>query len=409
MTDRPPRARPRPRTSRDIVLDFLESIFRDLYGLSRAYLLLYPTTPECSPCKHSIQSGVGPGHRIDEMAGQGERLVFIGMLLRTVECVRDELERDVPEIEQLNTSYPAMARGVAILNFLTAGLCRNNEQTVFNLLQLVQELLKTSDKCWLEHDYGPPIKLSEVYNKAASNRILILMNLLLEQCTTCRSMECVKKWEEKLGADLDPSKWHGCGDCELMLVDILMYARKLVNTNSRMLASLRLSFDFGIDLRQVGGRHEERVKSQLDKSILEIDSHLFKLGLTKVSLKKFVSPDGCLKRVTMDNEVMFISGWQEEAKKDDLEHDYDDLQECSRRRLFYIQCKYLQEGPRGSERCCEPQMQKSLDGIVNRLSNVYQNLVKLAMAPVLLPTMRAHMLLEMDPVGHVAWKSCLPY
>ena len=406
MTDQPALVRSPPhylanesgevnwRTSRDIVLDFLENIFRDLYGLSRAYLLLYPTTPECPPCKHNIQSGICPGHLIDEMAGQGERLAFIGMLLRTVEHVR-ELERDVPEIEKLNTSYPAIARGVAILNFLTAGLCRNYWQTVFNLLQLVQAL-KANKICALRHNLGAPIKLYQVYNKTANNRILTLINLLLGQCTTCRNMEHVKDLEKKLGADLDPLKWHGCSDCELTLVDILLYTRKLQGTNHRMLASLRLSLE-------VSGHNRETVKDQLDKSRLEVDRHLFKLGLTKVSVRnpESVSLDSCFHTVSMDYEVMFISGWQEEEeKKDDLEITYNVLQNHSKRRLFYIQCKYLQrtrKTEKGRTRCCEPQMKKCLNEIIKGLHDAHQNLRKLAMAPVSLPKRRVYMLLEQDP------------
>ena len=48
---------------------------------------------------------------------------------------------------------------------------------------------------------------------------------------------------------------------------------------------------------------------QLGKGLREIGHQLFKLGLTKVSCRESVSPDGYTQTETMGCEVMFISGW----------------------------------------------------------------------------------------------------
>ena len=155
---------------------------------------MHPTTPlhqHQAPCNH-MPSMTGPGY-IPGMAGQGERLAYIGMLLRTAQHIR-ELTNSVSgplefaaKIKELKENHPDLAHGVAMLKFLAAGLCRIDRQTPIDLLQLVQSL-RSNDSCRHGHNLGGPINILQVYNKAPSNRILTLINILLEQCRVCASM-----------------------------------------------------------------------------------------------------------------------------------------------------------------------------------------------------------------------------
>ena len=426
MSDQPESAKPPPPQdhapgnqlresaywiSRNLALSVLEYIFKTLALLNTAYLHMHPNPPHQhqAPCSH-VLSRTGPTVGIG-MTGQGERLAYVGILLRTAQLICD-IRGSVSDplnfhtkIKELKKNRLKVARGVAMLNFLAAGLCRNDRQTPFNLLKLVQAL-RSNDSCRRSHNLSGPINILQVYNKAPSNRILTLINILLDQCRVCASMERVKELKEKLGANLDPSKYHGCGDCELMLLDILMYTRMLPKAYHRMLASLRLSFDYDIDLRRAGDCQKETVDKQFDNGLKEIHSRLSKLGLTEISVRKFESPDGHLLTESMECEVMFMSGWQEEEeKKDAIRLLHDSFQEQRKRRLFYIQCRYqyqrqqAQGNQQGIQqqrrRCCEPQMQKCLKRVASELGDAHQMLTELV--PVAFPKMRVHMMLEQDP------------
>ena len=419
MSDQPESARPtsqyhaavnQPQEfDREMALAFLENIFEVLLILNTAYLHMHPMpTKLWLPCEHvPLRTLTGPGH-IAGVARQGERLAYIGMLLRAARhiCdIRDSSSRPLEfaaKMRGLKEKHPDLAHGVAMLKFLAAGLCHNDKQTPNDLLRLVREL-RSNVHCQCRRN---SIDLLHRYNKALSNRILTLINILLDQCKTCGSMERVKKLKEKLGADLDPSKYNGCGDCELMLVDTLMYARMLPNAYRRMLASLRLSFDYDIDLRQVEDDCPwETVDDQVRKGIEEIASRLSELGLTKVGLRDSVSPNRHLHTKSMVCEVMFMSGRKEEDK---ISCKFLQNPE-QRRRLFYIQCEYqyqqqqaqgdqqqqAQSNQRQPKRCCEPQMLLCLDKVALKLGRVYQRLAELV--PVMLPKMRVHMMLEQDP------------
>ena len=390
-----------------MALSVLEYIFNTLALLNTAYLHMHPNPPHQhqAPCSH-VLSRTGPTVG-NEMTGQGERLAYVGILLRTAQLICD-IRGSVSDplnfhtkIKELKKNRLKIARGVAMLNFLAAGLCWNDRQTPFNLLKLVQAL-QSNDSCRRSHNLSGPINIIQVYNKAQSNRTLTLINILLDQCKTCGRMERVKKLKEKLGANLDPFKYHGCGDCELMLLDILMYTRLLPKANHRMLASLRLSFDYDIDLRRVGDCQKETVDKQFDNGLKEIHSRLSKLGLTEISVRKFESPDGCLLTKSMECEVMFMSGWQEEEeKKSAIRLLHDSFQEQRKRRLFYIQCgyQYQRQQAQGIQqqcrRCCEPQMKECLGDVALELGKAHQRLAELV--PVALPKMRVHMMLEQDP------------
>ena len=80
------------------------------------------------------------------------------------------------------------------------------------------------------HDH-PPIQLHQFYRESSNNCTLTLVNALLAQCRACEGTVHVKEMKEKLVADLDPTHWHGCGDCESMLVDTLAYTSMLSITN----------------------------------------------------------------------------------------------------------------------------------------------------------------------------------
>lgn len=86
------------------------------------------------------------------MAGQGERMTFVGMLLRTTDQIcylkarSDRCKQDFASMmRELKRQHPEIAHGMAVLNFLTAGLCRNDEETLDNLLHLVKANLISSE------------------------------------------------------------------------------------------------------------------------------------------------------------------------------------------------------------------------------------------------------------------------
>ena len=75
------------RSTREVALAFLENIFQALIVLSTAYLHLYPTPRDCPPCGHA-PPGKDHGH-LTEMAGQADRMAFIGLLLRSADHIRE--------------------------------------------------------------------------------------------------------------------------------------------------------------------------------------------------------------------------------------------------------------------------------------------------------------------------------
>ena len=72
--------------SRSIVLEFLDYIFKALVVLNEAYHHMFPAPPPHPPCQHKPHQQ-GPRHLAD-MVGQGERMTFVGMLLRTADQIR---------------------------------------------------------------------------------------------------------------------------------------------------------------------------------------------------------------------------------------------------------------------------------------------------------------------------------
>ena len=204
----------------------------------------------------------------------------------------------------------------------------------------------------------------------------------------------------KLGLHLDPSHWHGCGDGESILVDTLVYTNMLIITNFRMMASLRLSLDYVIDLSQV--KNQLRVFGHLNQVLGGIGRHLFNFGFTEVTkLRQDVSPDSLTYKLTMDYEVTFISGWQEE-KKDDLNCLLlEGFLQRKERRPFFIQCQHqlLRHDPQ--RKCCEPQMKTSLDQVTKLLCDAHSKLTGVLSIP------SVHMMLEEDPCW-ACESQCIP-
>ena len=395
-----PAAEPNPQefrpSSRRVALDFLEYIFQSLIDINTSFVHVYgdPTSPE-SPrlCNHdSPRNGI---RHLSEMAGQAERMAYIGLLLRTAEIAKDPQQFK----EALKCNRPELEHGVAILQFLTAGLCRNDRQTPVDLLQLVQAL-KSNESCLLNHHLRGPIDVVQVCNEVPRNCILTLIRVLLDQCKECADVKCVQDLIEKLGADLDPVEWHGCGDCELILLDILMYTRMLPNSDRRMMASLRLSFDYNIDLGLVDDLDSETVAQC--KALQIIINSLFKLGLGRINLGEPELRNGSHLTGALECEVLFLSGWQEEEeKRDNVRLLHDNLQEKRKKRPFYIQCKYLQtQQDEYQRRCCEPQMHMCLDRIALQLEKTHKKFVEPFELPI--STVRVQMILEQDPCAQCA-------
>ena len=377
--------------SRAVVLDFLDYIFKALAVLNEAYRHMFPAPPPHPPCQHASHQQ-GPRHLTD-MAGQGGRMAFVGMLLRTADQIRYLKVQSVRydqdfaiKVKELKDRRPEIAHGVAVLNFLTAGLCQNEHQTLGNLSHLIQALKDSCQTCKHEH---PPVQLYPFYRENSSNCTLTLINVLLAQCRVCRGTQHVKNIKAKLGAELDPSHRHGCGDCESILVDTLVYTNMLSITNFRMMASTRLSLDYVIDLREV--RMPHGVLNQSEQFLRGVGRRLFNLGFTEVgSIRWEVSGNGFVVKISMDFEVMFISGWQEE-KKDDLNCLLlEGFLQRKERRPFFIQCQHqlLQCNPQ--RKCCEPQMLASLDQVTRALHNAHQ-------LTGVLPITSVHMMLEQNP------------
>ena len=378
--------------SRSIVLEFLDYIFKALVVLNEAYHHMFPASPPHPPCHHEPHQQ-GPRHLTD-MVGQGERMTFVGMLLRTADQIRYLKVQSVrygqdfaTKVKELKYRRPEMAHGVAVLNFLTAGLCRNDYRTLVYFSQLVQALKESRKTCRHEH---PPIQLYQFYREGSNNCTLTLINALLAQCRACEGTLQVKEFKAKLGADLDPSHGHGCSDCESILVDTIVYTNMLSITNFRMMASTRLSLDYVIDLSEV--RAPQEMLIQVEPFLRGVGRRLFNFGFTEVtSVRWGASPGGVVFKVSMDFEVLFISGWQEE-KKDDLNYLLlEGFLQRKEKRPFFIQCQHqlLQCDPQ--RKCCEPQMKASLDQVTKALHDAHRKLTGV------LPILSVHMMLEQNP------------
>ena len=386
--------------SGSVILEFLEYLFTALVVLNEAYLHMYPTPPQHPPCGHAPHQQ-GPSH-LTAMAGQGERMAFVGMLLRSADRIRYLKVQSVKcgqdfasKMKELKRWRPEIAHGVAVLHFLTAGLCRNDAPTLTNLLHLVQAVSKSRNMCRQDH---PPLQMHKFYREGSNNCTLALINTLLAQCRMCEGAECVKEEKAKLRSDLDPSCWHGCGDCESILMDIFMYANMLSVTNFRMLASTRLSLDYVIDLNQFRKNH--RMIAQLDQVLGGIGRRLFNLGFTQITkLRQNVS--GLKVTLSMDFEVMFISGWQEE-KKDDLNCLLlEGFLQRKERRQFYIQCQHQLLKCDPQRKCCEPQMEINLYNATQALYHAHSQLAGV------LPFLSVHMMLEESPCW-TCGSECIP-
>lgn len=363
-------------------LPFLERLFNTLLLWKDVYHKLYPDSDQqrYTLCMHNPNWQHSPGHP-SEMARQGERLASVGVLLRTAEHIRYlKASRDFPSnLENLKDEHPGIAHGVAILNFITAGLCKNDYSTLRNLLNLVKALRGSCKKC--KHHHSSSLgKLTHYYNQRHSNRTLILIVAILDDhCKTCYSEHGIKNVERSSHKCLDKTHWHGCRDCESMLVDILVYTNMLSNTHKRMMASLRLSLRCEIDPRQ------RRAPVQEEELAL-LSDYLFKKGFTKV--KYCGAPalgSTCLEQYSLDYEAIYISGWHCD-KKDDFYLLLEGFLEERLDRLFSIQLRYQFEGNDECAHCCEPQIMEHLEIVICELHRRH-----------LTRFIKMHLMLEQDP------------
>ena len=378
---------------RSVALKYLNAVFTALIQHNAAYVIMFghPARGPPPPCIHEQQQDPITG-----VVREGERLAYIGLLLRTAERICELRYSSgssfASKIEELKANRPDMAHGVAMLQFLTAGVCRNLGKTLRNLLQLVRELASLRCGPMVNHECNP-INLHYIYNATPSNRILTMINRLLAQCRECGKTNRVQELVAELGPDLDPSKWQGCGDCELLLLDVLLYTRifQIPNVNDRMLSSMRLSFDYNIDVMS---------RDQTKKSLEDTHDCLSELGFIKISQRSAGPSNGGRSKESMEYEVMFMSGWKEGEKKVTMIRKVMEKQD--RKRLFYIQRKYQppkvkcqQDDQKHRKRCCESQMQRCFDEIAKKLDSAHKALAELV--PVYMIKMRVDILLEMDP------------
>ena len=405
--------------SRSVVLQFLKYIFKVLIILKKAYDHMYPNPPQLSvPCNNESHWQV-PGHvHINLMGGQFERLTYVGMLLRTVDKIYflrekygqcQDFER---EVTTLRDDHPAIAHGVAVLNFLTGKLCWNDLPTLNNLFKLVEAL----SRCEKEH---PSVQTHHYYKEGSSKCTLSVINAVLAQCKGCRHITKRRVVEqiETLQSHLqDLAIWHDCGDCESVLVDILTYTNALCthprifnNSNFRMMASLRISLDYDLDVRKLKvQQNTDRAIDQL-RQIQDVRRLLHDFGFAMISLTSngFPPKDDILK-VWMEYEVMFISGNQEgENSKTDLKRFLQDGLQLKARRPFFIQWKHqlLRCDPAADAHkrkgCTEPQMKITLAQVTQALQDVHSKLT------VVQPFYKVDMVLEECPCGSCI-KTCIP-
>ena len=366
-------------------LIFLEHVFWSLVVLKEAYQCMYgKQIPEhrYPPCIHNPDWC--PRH-LFEMARQGERMVFVGMLLRTAEIICWHKEQSLTKaqysfkgkINYLKEKHLGIAHGVIVLNFLTAGLCQNDMKTLTNLLDLVQALKESSEMC--THDHHPfHGRLYDFYNRKKANCTLILVGeMLVQHCTICYRKNGIKEYERKSAKCLDASKWHGCSDCESLLVDILMYTKMLENTNHRMIASMRLSLRRVINPKHSLTACQEELKT--------FTKTLFEKGFTEVKHCESTSLDYTHLDISLDYEAIYISGWQSD-KKDGLRTLLDEFLEEKRSRLFFIQLRHQFIGYDGLPHCCEPQIMEHLKVVIDEVA-----------VARLTQFIKVHIVLEQDP------------
>ena len=378
------------RERRIPVLDFLDYIFKALAVLKEAYFFMFelPAPSDPPPCQHASHQQ-GPRHLMD-MAGQGGRMAFVGMLLRTTERIFNFKVKSLPSekhdkylfarmVTQEKDKHPEIAHGVAVLNFLTAGVCNNDTDTVFGLLHLVQALKQASKSC--EHHHCD-VKFFEFYKRTKSNCTLTLVKKLLDQCTetkcdtNCKICQEVQRYKPHLEPHLDPRHWKGCADCESMIVDIIVHSAMFCKTKRRMMASLRLSLNCPINVKRNHG---------LLKQLQGLPKYLRQEGFTEIQHDTDASLG---KGFSVDYEVLLMSGWQyNKEKKEPMHLMLEAFLECENsRRLFFVQWKHQFIGDDGKAHCCEPQ-------IKDLLKEVIPELAKHRLARFI----KVHMMLEQDP------------
>ena len=370
---------PRASGRRLQTLEFLEYLFKALVVLNEAYLHMYPIPPQHPPCTH-VPHQQGPGH-LTEMAGQGERMAFVGMLLRSADQIRyfklqsSRYNQDfASKVKELKDQRPEIAHGVAVLNSLMAGVCQNR-QVLRGILFLLQKLKKASESCDYNH-YD--INTFKIYTRNNHNCTLTLFNMFLDQYTKarCQCYKDIQDTKERLLPHLDPSRRNSCDNCESILVDILVYANMLQNANRRMMGSLRVS------LKCIMNQRQSQVQVQYIQQLVQC---LISEGFTNTRHKVIHGPN---LEILADYETIFISGWQEEKHlKGPMRLMLETfLEQSGRRRLFFIQWKHQVTGNDGYSHCCEPQIMNHLNVIL-----------KIPAMAHLTHFTKVHMMLEQDP------------
>ena len=347
----------------ELVLQLLERFFALLVLLNDAFYSKY-SLQQHQRCNLSGPASQGNHDHLTSMEGQGERMSYVGMLLRTADRIRFLFNRSTDsepyedKMRKLTDKLqPAYLQGMAAIHFLTASACQRwnepDSQTLLHLLHLVHALKEARRTCMCNH---PPFKLHQYYKEDKTQCTLEVINDLLEQCSECARSEHVRHFKELLGDHLKTSCWVGCDKCESMLVNTIVYANMLYTTNFRMLASLRLSLDYVIDL----SNSEDPLQGQHLQ--LKLARNLFKSGFTEIDRKGQYLQKGSYNLyylLSMEYEVMFISGRRE--RKDDFNCLLmEGFLKRKEKRPFFIQCEQqlLQSDPR--RKCCEAQIRKFL-------------------------------------------------
>ena len=225
--------------SRQLTMELLLFIYNTLCLLNKVFGLTFKKSDRgFTGCLHKSKEEFLGNRR------QHNRLGYIGLLLRTSETLF-ELELLEPyeldtKLMELQMYKPDWLHGVAVLHFLGNGLCWNDigrkasiQKKLIIRIQTISKYCKTCTK-------GYPIKIADFFDEGSNNCLLRLLDSIC--CDHCRKDEEVSKCLEEL--DLKGLNPVACGDCESMLIDVLIYARLLQRNRHRMLASVWINLEY---------------------------------------------------------------------------------------------------------------------------------------------------------------------
>ena len=304
---------------------------------------------------------------------QFNRLGYIGLLLRTSEKL---FELESIKLRELNTKLmelqmykPDWLHGVAVLHFLGNGLCWNDIRRKASIQKKLILQIQTISKYCKTCTKGYPFKITDFFREGSNNCLLrLLQDVVQSSCDHCRQDKEVSKCLEEL--DLKGLNPVACGDCESMLIDVLVYARLLQRNRHRMLASVWINLEYLFPISVY-----KDPEKNISFNLLETGKKLFQEGYKEVEQYSSIIPKTKKRkseiiRLGYQYEIMFISGWLNE-KKDNLDILLEEgFLHRKEKRPFFIQCKHHLRRSEEDRKCCEPQILKHITHLKLRLNQI---------------------------------------